>query len=336
MHRILSVGAALLCAGTAYAGTLEEVQSRGQLNCGVNTSLIGFASQDSTGTWGGFDVGICRAVAAAVLGDPTAVSFVQTTEASGYDALTSGRVDLLVRNTTWSFSSDVNQKVSFAGVTYFDGQGFLVPKALGISSARELEGRGICVQSNTTSAQNLEEFFTRYGMSYETLSVEGVENAQALYLAGECQVYSSEVSHLAAIRATFANPGEHVLLEDIISKEPLGPVVRQGDDLWTDIVRWVLYALIGAEELEVTSANVLELKENGASTPEVARLLGREGQMGESLGLDSDWAVRAIKAGGNYGELFARNIGETTPVGLSRGLNLQWSDGGLLYSPPFR
>lgn len=336
MYRILSVGAALLCAEAVAADTLETVKSRGEVVCGVNAGLVGFANLDSTGTWVGFDVGLCRALAAAVLGDPTAVTFVETTAEDRFGALTSGDVDVLVRNTTWSFSADVGLDVDFVGINYYDGQAFLVPKALGLSSARELDGRTICVQDNTTSALNLDEFFARYDMSYEPIPVVGTEAAQELYLGDGCDVYSSDASQLAAVRATFANPGEHVLLEDIISKEPLGPVVRQDDGNWADIVRWVLNALIAAEELGVTSANVLELQENGADSPEVERLLGRTGTMGDMLQLDADWAVRAIKAGGNYGELFARNIGETTPIGLSRGLNLQWTDGGLLYSPPFR
>jgi general L-amino acid transport system substrate-binding protein len=336
MYRIVSVGAALWMATSAAAGTLEDVKARGSLNCGVNSGLQGFANRDSNGTWAGFDVGLCRAVAAAVLGDPSAVAFTETTPSTRYLALNSGEIDLLVRNTTWSLSTDVDLKVDFAGINYYDGQGFMVPKALGLSSARELDGRSVCVQGETPAARNLEEFFARYDMALETVAVGSTAEAQAVYLEGGCEVYTADASQLAAIRATFGTPDAHVLLEDIISKEPLGPVVRHGDDDWSDIVRWVLNALIAAEELGVTSANAMELRESGSNTPEVNRLLGVEGLLGEMLRLEPDWAVRAITAGGNYGELFARNIGEDTPVGLPRGLNLQWSDGGLLYSPPFR
>ncbi|GAA4215861.1 amino acid ABC transporter substrate-binding protein [Sagittula sp. NFXS13] len=336
MYRTFCAGALMLAATTAMGGTLEDVKARGSLNCGVNTGLVGFASKDSNDNWHGFDVGLCRAVAAAILGDPSAVTFHETTAASRYRALNAGEIDVLVRNTTWSFSSDVDLKVDFAGINYYDGQAFMVPKALGLSSARELDGRKICVQAETTSAQNVDEYFNRYEMTYEAVPVDGTAEAQTLYLEGVCDVYSSDASQLAAIRATFAAPSDHVLLEDIISKEPLGPVVRHGDDDWTDLVRWVLNALIAAEELGVTSANIDELRAKGTSTPEINRLLGLDGLIGEMMRLDPEWAVRAIKAGGNYGELFARHIGTNTPIGLSRGLNLQWTEGGLLYSPPFR
>ncbi|MFW2589127.1 amino acid ABC transporter substrate-binding protein [Sagittula sp. SSi028] len=336
MYRTFCAGALMLAATTATANTLEDVTARGTLNCGVNAGLVGFAMQDSNGTWRGFDVGLCRAVAAAVLGDPAAVNFVETTAASRYDALNAGDIDLLVRNTTWSFSSDVDLKVDFAGINYYDGQAFMVPKALGLSSARELDGRSICIQEGTTSAQNVAEYFRRYEMSYQSVAIENTADAQTKYLNGDCDVYSTDASQLAAIRATFATPSDHVLLEDIISKEPLGPAVRHGDDDWADVVRWTLNALIAAEELGVTSANIDELRLQGTDTPEINRLIGVDGVLGDMLGLDADWALRAIKAGGNYGELFARNIGANTPIGLSRGLNLQWTEGGLLYSPPFR
>lgn len=333
---MLATSGLVMSADMGTAGTLDEVKTRGTLNCGVNTGLVGFASKDSNGEWRGFDVGLCRAVAAAVLGDPAAVTFYETTAATRYRALNAGEIDLLVRNTTWSLSSDVDLKVDFAGINYYDGQAFMVPKAMGLSSARELDGRKICVQADTTSANNVDEYFARYEMTYQPVLVDGTAEAQALYLEGTCEVLSSDASQLAAIRATFAAPADHVLLEDIISKEPLGPVVRHGDNDWADLVRWVLNALIAAEELGVTSANIDELKAQGTNTPEINRLTGVDGVMGQMLGLDGDWALRAIKAGGNYGELFARNIGENTPIGLSRGLNLQWTEGGLLYAPPFR
>ena len=242
-----------LTAGGAIAGTLDDVKARGTLNCGVNAGLVGFASQNSAGEWSGFDVGLCRAIAAAVLGDPTAVTFFETTSSSRFTSLLSGEVDLLARNTTWSFTNDVELQMEFAGVNYYDGQGFMVPKSLGISSAKELDGRTVCVQADTTTAPNLAEYFARNNMSYDPIPVEATADAQALYLNGECEVYTTDASGLAAIRATFQNPSEHVLLPEIISKEPLGPVVRHGDDQWEDVVRGVLTALVAAEELGVTS-----------------------------------------------------------------------------------
>ncbi|MBT54693.1 MAG: amino acid ABC transporter substrate-binding protein [Mameliella sp.] len=337
MLRVLLCAATLLaCAtGAASAGTLEDVQQREKLSCGVNAGLIGFASLDSRNEWTGFDVDLCRALAAAVLGDPTAVNFVETTNATRFTLLLSGELDVLVRNTTWSFSTDVGLKLDFAGINYYDGQRFMVPKTMGVSSATELSGKRICMQPDTKTAMNLDEYFARNNITYERVEVESLAQAQTLYLEGECEVFTADASSLAAIRATFKAPGDHLLLGDVISKEPLGPVVRQGDDDWADVVRWVLNALITAEELGVTSVNIDEMRES-TGNPEIARLLGTEGRMGELLGLDAEWAVRAIRAGGNYGEIFARNIGETTPIGLSRGLNLQWTNGGLLYSPPFR
>ncbi|CUH78811.1 amino acid ABC transporter substrate-binding protein [Tropicibacter naphthalenivorans] len=335
MHKGILLGAMLLTAGGATAGTLDDVKARGTLNCGVNAGLVGFASQNGNGEWSGFDVGLCRAVAGAVLGDPNAVTFFETTTSSRFTSLLSGEIDLLARNTTWSFSTDVELKLDFAGVNYYDGQGFMVPKSLGVSSAKELDGRTICVQADTTTAPNLEEYFNRNNMTYDPIPVEATAEAQTLYLEGECEVYTTDASGLAAIRATFQTPGDHVLLPEIISKEPLGPVVRHGDDEWGDVVRWVLNALIAAEELGITSTNLEELAV-GTDNPEINRLLGTEGILGEMLDLSPDWAVQALRAGGNYGELFARNIGENTPIGLSRGLNALWTDGGLLYAQPFR
>jgi len=317
------------------AGTLDDVKERKILNCGVNAGLIGFASKDSRDQWSGFDVDLCRAVAAAILGDPGAVNFVETTNSSRFTLLLGGEIDMLARNTTWSFSKDVGLKIDFAGINYYDGQRFMVPKSLGVSSATELNERRVCVQPDTKTAMNLQEYFSRNNITYVPVEVETTAQAQTLYLEGECEVFTADASQLAAIRAAFKAPGDHLLLDDVISKEPLGPVVRHGDDEWGDVVRWVLNALIAAEELGVTSVNIDEMRE-GTNNPEIARLLGTQGLMGEALGLDAEWAVRAIRSGGNYGELFARNIGETTPIGLSRGLNLQWTEGGLLYSPPFR
>ena len=324
-----------VAAGAAAAGTLDDVKARGKLNCGVTTGLVGFAAPDANGVWNGFDVGMCRAVAAAVFGDPAAVEFVPTTGKTRFTALASGEVDMLARNTTWTFTRDVDLKFEFVGVNYYDGQGFMVPKELGVSSAKELDGATVCIQTGTTTELNLADFFRSNNISYEPVPIETNAEAQQQYLAGACDVYTTDASGLAATRASFEDPTAHVVLPEIISKEPLGPLVRHGDNEWGDVVRWTLNALIAAEELGVTSANIDELAK-GTNNPEINRLLGSEGTLGEMLGLSADWAVKALKAGGNYGELFEKNIGENTPIGLARGLNAQWTDGGLLYSPPFR
>ncbi|GGH40663.1 L-glutamine-binding protein /L-glutamate-binding protein /L-aspartate-binding protein /L-asparagine-binding protein [Cribrihabitans marinus] len=324
-----------LAAGAAAAGTMDDVKARGTLNCGVTTGLVGFAAPDSNGEWNGFDVAVCRAVAAAVLGDASAVEFVPTTGKTRFTALASGEIDMLARNTTWTFSRDVDLKFEFVGVNYYDGQGFMIPKELGVSSAKELDGATVCIQTGTTTELNLADFFRSNNISYEPVPIETNAEAQQQYLAGACDVYTTDASGLAATRATFENPGDHVLLPEIISKEPLGPLVRHGDNEWGDVVRWTLNALISAEELGVTSTNIDEMAA-GTDNPEINRLLGTEGTLGEMLGLDAEWAMRAIKTNGNYGEIFAKNIGEDTPIGLARGLNAQWTDGGLLYSPPFR
>jgi len=325
-----------LAAGAASAATLDDVKARGKLNCGVSTGLVGFAAPDANGEWQGFDVGICRAVAAAVLGDPMAVEFVPTTGQTRFTALASGEVDLLARNTTWTFSRDVDLKFEFVGVNYYDGQGFMIPKDLGVSSAKELDGATVCIQTGTTTELNLADFFRTNNMSYEPVPIETNAEAQQQFLAGACDVYTTDASGLAATRATFENPGDYTVLPEIISKEPLGPLVRHGDNDWGDIARWTLNALISAEELGITSANVAELAAAPTNNPEINRILGTEGELGAMLGLDKDWAKRVIMVGGNYGEVFEKNIGENTPIGLSRGLNAQWTDGGLIYSPPFR
>ncbi|MCV6585789.1 MAG: amino acid ABC transporter substrate-binding protein [Marinibacterium sp.] len=329
--------AAGMAAGAASAGTLDDVKARGKLNCGTNTGLVGFAAPDANGEWQGFDVALCRAIAAAVLDDPNAIEFVSTTGKTRFTALASGEIDVLVRNTTWTFSRDADLKFEFTGVNYYDGQGFMVPKDLGVSSAKELDGATVCIQTGTTTELNLADFFRANNISYEPVPIETNAEGQQQYLAGACDVYTTDASGLAATRATFEDPDAHVLLPEIISKEPLGPLVRHGDNEWGDVVRWTLNALISAEELGITSANLASLVEAAdPSTPEINRILGTEGTLGEMIGLDPDWAARAIAVGGNYGEIFAKNIGEETPIGLARGLNAQWTDGGLLYSPPFR
>jgi len=324
-----------LAAGAASAGTLDDVKARGKLNCGVTTGLVGFAAPNANGEWEGFDVAVCRAVAAAVLGDSTAVEFVPTTGKTRFTALASGEIDMLARNTTWTFSRDVDLKFEFTGINYYDGQGFMVPKELGVSSAKELDGATVCIQTGTTTELNLADFFRSNNISYEPVPIETNAEAQQQYLAGACDVYTTDASGLAATRATFDDPSAHVLLPEIISKEPLGPLVRHGDNEWGDVVRWSLNALIAAEELGITSANLNDMAA-GTDNPEINRLLGTEGTLGEMLGLSADWAKNAIAAGGNYGEIFAKNIGEDTPIGLARGLNAQWTEGGLLYAPPFR
>ncbi|WP_340298335.1 MULTISPECIES: amino acid ABC transporter substrate-binding protein [unclassified Roseobacter] len=333
---LATVAAAGVAGGVVSAQTLEQVQSAGVLKCGVSTGLPGFAAPNASGEWEGFDVDMCRAVAAAVLGDPMAVEFVPTTTQTRFTVLASGEIDMLARNTTWTFSRDVDLKQEFTGVNYYDGQGFMVPTDLGVSSALELDGATVCIQTGTTTELNLADFFSANNMSYEPVPVETNAEAQQQYLARACDIYTTDASGLAATRATFENPGEHVVLPEIISKEPLGPLVRHGDNDWGDVVRWTLNAMITAEELGVTSTNVAELAASPTNNPEVNRLLGTEGELGAMLGLDADWAVNVISAVGNYGESFARNIGESTPIGIARGLNAQWSDGGLLYSPPFR
>lgn len=327
--------AAGLVAGASAAATLDDVKARGVLNCGINTGLVGFASPDANGDWTGFDVAFCRAMAAAVLGDPTKVEFVSLTGKTRFPALASGEIDVLSRNTTWTFSRDVDLKFEFVGVNYYDGQGFIVRKDLGVSSATELDGATVCIQTGTTTELNLADFFRSNNMTYEPVPIETNADARQQYLAGSCDVYTTDRSGLAATRASLENPEDHVILPETVSKEPLGPLVRHGDSEWGDIARWTLNALIAAEELGVTSANIDDLTK-GTDNPEINRLLGTEGNLGEMLGLEADWAVKAIKAGGNYGEIFEANIGENTPIGLSRGLNGQYKDGGLLYSPPFR
>ncbi|MDE9451102.1 amino acid ABC transporter substrate-binding protein [Aliiroseovarius sp. Z3] len=327
---------ASIAAGASAAATLDDVKARGKLNCGVTTGLVGFAAPDANGKWEGFDVGVCRAVAAAVLGDANAVEFVPTTGKTRFTALASGEVDMLARNTTWTLSRDVDLKFDFVGVNYYDGQGFLVSKEMGVSSAKDLDGATVCIQTGTTTELNLADFFRANNISYEPVPIETNAEGQQQYLAGACDTYTTDASGLAATRATFEDPSAHVVLPEIISKEPLGPLVRHGDNEWGDIVRWTLNALISAEELGITSTNIGELSAAPGDNPEINRMLGTEGNLGEMLGLDADWAKRAIMAGGNYGELFAKNIGESTPIALARGLNAQWKDGGLIYSPPFR
>ena len=334
----VTVGAlalALGIAGSAQAGTLEDVQARGTLNCVVSTGIAGFAYPDDAGEWHGFDIDFCRATAAAVLGDPKAIKAVTSTGKTRFTKLNAGEGDVLWRNTTITFSRDVGVKLRFHAVNYYDGQGFMVPKALGISSAKELDGASVCIQTGTTTELNLADYFYSNGMKYEAVTIETNDEARQNYLAGRCDVYTTDASGLASTRSTFTDPENHMVLPEIISKEPLGPATRHGDDQWSDIITWVLNATITAEEKGITQANADDMKAN-SKDPEVLRLLGVEGNQGAELGLSVDWAYNIIKAVGNYGEIFERNIGANTPIGLARGLNALWTDGGLQYSPPFR
>lgn len=328
-----TLAAAGLVAGAASAATLDDVKERGNLECGVNTGLAGFAFTDEEGDWRGFDADFCRALAAAIFDDPNAVKFTSTTGKTRFTALASGEVDLLARNTTWTLTRDVDLGFTFVGINYYDGQGFMVPKALGVDSAHDLAGATVCIQTGTTTELNLADFFRANDMEYEPLPIETNSEAQQNYLAGSCDAYTTDKSGLAATRATFENPDDHVILPETISKEPLGPVVREGDEDWSDIVRWTLNALVAAEEHGLTQENVAEKAAEGTGNPSVDRIIGAEGNMGEILGLPNDFAVRAISAVGNYGELYEKYL---TPLGLDRGQNALYTEGGLQYSPPFR
>ena len=323
------------CAIPGLAATLEDVLADDRLRCGINPGLPGFSFTDDKGRWSGFEAAYCRALAAAVLGDPDKVSFVTLTGKTRFPALASGEVHVLSRNTTWTFSRDVDLGFTFVGINYYDGQGFLGRKSLGVKGATELDGASICIQTGTTTELNLADFFRVNKIEYEPVPIETNAEARTAYEAERCDVYTTDISGLAATKSTFDDPDAHVIYPDVISKEPLGPLVRQGDDRWADIARWVLNALIAAEELGVTRANVLEMAK-GTDNPEIDRMLGTEGSMGRMLGLDARWAVRAIAAEGNYAEVFDKYLGAGSPLGLPRGLSALYRDGGILYSPPFR
>ncbi|MCY4318823.1 MAG: amino acid ABC transporter substrate-binding protein [Alphaproteobacteria bacterium] len=333
---LVAATAAVAVSAAAQGATLDDVKAKGFIQCGVSTGLAGFAFTDSNGNWDGFDVTFCRATAAAVLGDANAIKFTPTTGKTRFTALASGEIDVLYRNTTWTLSRDVDLKFDFLGVNYYDGQGFMIRKDMGVASATDLNDATVCIQTGTTTELNLADFFRANNMNYDPVPIETNAEAQQKYLANACDVYTTDASGLAATRATFENPGDHIVLPEIISKEPLGPLVRHGDNAWGDIVRWVMNALIIAEEKGITAANVDSMASASTKDPEVKRLLGVEGNYGEMLGLAPDWAIHAIKTGGNYGEIFEKYIGENTAIGLSRGLNQLWTKGGILYAPPFR
>jgi general L-amino acid transport system substrate-binding protein len=323
-------------SGTAQAGAIfDAVKNKGFVQCGVNVGLAGFSNPDDAGNWSGIDVDVCRAVAAAVFGDAEAVKFTPLTSKERFTALQSGEVDVLSRNTTWTLNRDSALGLDFTGVTYYDGQGFMVPKSLGVKSALELDGASVCVQTGTTTELNLADYFRANNMSFTPVVFERPDEVRAAYEQGRCDAYTTDASGLYAQRTGLANPDEHIVLPEIISKEPLGPVVRHGDNAWGDVVRWSLYAMVEAEELGVSSQNVDDEKAN-STNPNVRRLLGVEGDMGQSLGLPADFGYQIIKQVGNYGEIFERNVGMSTPLKIERGLNALWTDGGLQYAMPVR
>ena len=332
----IAVSLAALTAMNVSASTLEDVQARGVLKCGVSTGLAGFAAPNDSGQWEGLDVDLCRAVAAAVLGDSEKVEYVPLTSKVRFEVLKSGEIDVLSRVTTWTFTRDASLGLNFAGVNYYDGQGFMVPKALGVTSAKELDGASICIQTGTTTELNAAEYFKLNGMTYEPVPVETSAEGRSNYLAGRCDVYTTDASALAAQRSVFENPADHMVLPEIISKEPLGPVVRHGDDQWLDIVKWSHNAMLNAEELGINSKN---LDERGANKkdPSAQGLLGtNEAKLGAMLGLDKKWAYNIIKQVGNYSESFERNVGKETALKLDRGLNALWINGGIQYAPPLK
>lgn len=334
------IGAAVmaLSASVASADTLSDVKAKGFLQCGVSTGLAGFSAPDDKGDWKGLDVDFCRAVASAIFGDPTKVKFTPLSAKDRFLALQSGEIDVLSRNTTWTINRDTALGLNFVGVTYFDGQGFMInaKKLSGINSALQLSGASVCVQTGTTTELNLADYFRANKMEYNPVVFEKLEEVNAAYDAGRCDVYTTDQSGLYGIRLTLSAPDDHVVLPEIISKEPLGPAVRHGDDKWFDIVKWTYFALLAAEEMGVTQANVDEMK--NSDNPDMKRLLGTEAdtKIGTDLGLDNDWVVKIVKGTGNYGEIFERNVGNGSPLKIARGINALWTKGGLQYAPPVR
>ena len=323
-------------SGTAFAQgkTLDAVKQRGVLSCGVNVGLAGFSAPDDKGNWTGMDVDYCKAIAAAVFGDATKVKYVPTTAKERFTALQSGEIDVLNRNTTWTLGRDSSLGLSFAGVNYYDGQGFMVKTALNVKSGKELDGATVCVQTGTTTELNLADFFRSNNIKYQPVVFEKAEEILQAYQAGRCDVYTTDASGLYAQRLQMQKPDEHVVLPDIISKEPLGPSVRQGDSQWFTIVKWVHFALLNAEEAGINQKNVDEML--NSKNPDVMRILGKEGEFGKAIGLNNDWAYQVIKAVGNYGEIFDRNVGAGSRINIDRGQNKLWTKGGLQYAPPIR
>ena len=330
----LAAGSMVASTG-AIAGTLDAVKQRGELACGVSTGVTGFSAPDAQGKWSGLDVDVCRAVAAAIFGSGDKVKFLPSTAQQRFPMLQSGEVDLLARNTTWTLSRDTENGFNFAPVTFYDGQGFLVPTKLGVKSAKELNGATVCVQPGTTTELNLADYFRANKMTFKSVVISELNELEAAFVSGRCDVYTTDASGLASFRAARSgNPGAFMILPERISKEPLAPTVRQGDDQWFDIVKWTVYALIQAEESGITQANVEEMKKS--DDPGIKRMLGVTPGMGKMLGLDEEWMVNVIKAVGNYGESFERNVGEGSPLQLKRGLNDLWTRGGLMYAMPLR
>ncbi len=330
----LTIAALALASTVASADTLDTTMKNGELSCGLNTGLAGFASPDSKGVWKGIDVDMCRAVAAAVLGDASKVKYAHLNAKERFTALQSGEIDLLARNTTWTATRDTSLGLNFAGVNYYDGQGFLVSKNLGVKSAKELDGATFCIQAGTTTELNLTDYFKANKMEYKPVTYDTSAQTIEGFAAGRCDAVTSDASQLYALRTQLKDPSSAIVLPEIISKEPLGPVVRQGDDKWFNIVKWSHIAMLNAEELGVNSSNVDEMLKS--KNPNVQRLLGGSGDIGKNLGLDAKWAYNIIKQVGNYGEVFERNIGKDSPLGISRGQNALWKDGGLQYGAPIR
>jgi general L-amino acid transport system substrate-binding protein len=318
----------------ANAATLDDVKKRGMLSCGVSTGLPGFSLPDKTNKWSGLDVDVCRAVAAAVLGSAQKVKFTPLTAKERFTALQSGEIDILSRNTTWTHTRDTSLGLNFAGVTYYDGQGFMVSKKLGVKSVKELSGAAVCIQAGTTTELNLADYFRLHGLKYKSVVFDTSDQSIKGFESGRCDVLTSDQSQLYALRTKLAKPGNAIVLPEIISKEPLGPVVRQGDDQWFNIVKWTINALINAEEFGITSKNAASMK--SSKNPGIQRLLGTKDDMGKKLGLSNDWAANAIMQVGNYSEIFERNVGKGTPLNIARGVNALWSQGGILYAPPIR
>ena len=336
--QLAAAGALVLtttAAAPAFAGeTLDAIKQKGFVQCGVSTGLAGFSSPNDQGEWTGLDVDVCRAIAAAVFDDPEAVKFTPLTSKERFTALQSGEVDILSRNTTWTLQRDAALGLEFTGVSYYDGQGFMVPTELGVNAATELDGAAVCVQPGTTTELNLADYFRTHGMNYTPVVFENDDEIRVAFEQGRCDVFTTDASGLYSNRLAMPTPDNYKVLPEIISKEPLGPAVRQGDPEWADIARWVLFALVNAEELGVTSENVDQMKEN--DNPNIKRLLGSEDTMGEYLKLDSAWAANAIKHVGNYGEIFERNVGSGSPLKIERGINALWTEGGIMYAPPVR
>ena len=335
MRRLAIAAAFALVSTTAGAGpTLDAVKNRGQLSCGVSQGLPGFSQPDDKGTWRGIDADFCRAVAAAVLGSADKVKYTGLSARERFTALQSGEIDVLSRNTTWTVTRDAGLGLLTAGTIYYDGQGFMVRKSLNVKSAKELNGAQVCINAGTTTELNAADFFRANRMQFKAVVFEKSDETVAAYDAGRCDAYTTDQSGLYGERLKLKNKDEHIVLPEIISKEPLGPMVRQGDDQWLNIVRWTLYAMINAEELEVTSKNVEEQKKS--ANPEIQRLLGVQAKIGSQLGVSDAWAYEIVRQVGNYGELFDRNVGPSTPLAIARGINALWKNGGLQYAPPMR